>query len=69
MRREGSQVLVATHSPLLVTLPGANLIELDQSGFSRVNHFEDLSMFQHWRSFLKDPNRCLRHLLTRDDDD
>ena len=69
MRREGSQVLVATHSPLLVALPGATLIELDQSGFRRANGFESLDMVQHWRSFLKDPNRYFRHLLTQDDDD
>jgi predicted ATPase len=63
MRREGSQVLVATHSPMLVTLPGAALIELDDAGFRRVDRFEDLAMFQQWRSFLRDPNRYFRHLF------
>ena len=42
MRREGSQVLVATHSPLLVTLPGASLLELDEAGFRTVEGSENL---------------------------
>lgn len=63
MRREGSQVLVATHSPLLVTLPGATLIELDDTGFRTVNGFENLALVQQWRSFLADPKRYYRHLL------
>jgi len=32
MCREGSQVIVATHSPLLVSLPGATLLQLDDAG-------------------------------------
>lgn len=63
MRREGSQVLVATHSPLLVTLPGATLIELDDAGFRIVEGFGNLTLVQQWRSFLQDPNRYYRHLL------
>jgi len=64
MRREGSQVVVATHSPLLVTLPGATLIELDEAGFRTVNGFENLNLVQQWRSFLREPNRYFRHLLS-----
>lgn len=64
MRKEGSQVLVATHSPLLVTLPGAAVIELDEAGFRTVNGFENLALVQQWRAFLTEPNRYLRHLLS-----
>ena len=67
MRKEGSQVLVATHSPLLVTLPGANLIELDEAGFRSVSGFENLALVQQWRSFLTEPNRYFRHLLSPPD--
>lgn len=63
MRREGSQVLVATHSPLLVTLPGATLLEFDDAGFRRVDGFENLNLIKQWRAFLREPNRYLRHLL------
>lgn len=64
MRREGSQVLVSTHSPLLVTLPGATLIELDEAGFRTVDGFENLELVRQWRTFLDEPNRYLRHLLS-----
>jgi predicted ATPase len=67
MRREGSQVVVATHSPLLVTLPGANLIELDETGFRAVSSFEQLNLVQQWRAFLAEPKRYLRHLLDQHD--
>jgi predicted ATPase len=64
MRREGSQVVVATHSPLLVTLPGATLLELVDAGFRRVDGFENLNLVQQWRSFLKEPGRYFRHLFS-----
>jgi predicted ATPase len=67
MRREGSQVVVATHSPLLVTLPGASLIELDEAGFRAVSSYEQLNLVQQWRSFLTEPKRYLRHLLDQRD--
>jgi len=63
MRREGSQVLVATHSPLLVSLPGATLLEVDRTGLHYVDRFDNLSVVTHWRSFLENPERYLRHLL------
>jgi len=65
MRSEGSQILVATHSPLLVTLPGATLIELDESGFRTVVGFENLSLVQQWRAFLSEPRRYFQHLFSR----
>ncbi len=63
MRREGSQILVATHSPLLVTLPGATLLELNDSGIHRVECFERLDLVQQWRAFLTDPEAYYRHLF------
>lgn len=63
MRREGSQVIVATHSPLLASLPGATLLELDATGIHRVERFDDLEIVKSWRSYLAAPERYLRHLL------
>jgi predicted ATPase len=63
MRREGSQVVVATHSPLLMSLPGAALFELGDHGIRRVDRWEDLDLVQSWRSFLEAPPRFLRHLF------
>jgi predicted ATPase len=63
MRREGSQVIVATHSPLLVALPGATLLQLGDDGIRKVESYEDLALVQHWRAFLTGPGRYLRHLV------
>ena len=62
LRREGAQVLCATHSPLLASLPGATLLELDGAGFSE-KAYEELDLVRDWRGFLSAPDRYLRHLL------
>jgi predicted ATPase len=62
MRGEGSQVIVATHSPLLVALPGAALLELGEWGI-RPAAYDELDVVQSWRAFLDGPEAYLRHLL------
>lgn len=57
-----SQVICATHSPILTALPGATILELDDSGFRQVE-WSDLELVRHWRTYLADPDRYLRHLL------
>ena len=64
MRQEGSQVIVSTHSPILVSLPGATILELGEHGIRIVESAHDLGLIQHWRSFLDSPERYLRHLLS-----
>jgi predicted ATPase len=63
MREEGSQVIVATHSPLLVSLPGATLFEAGEWGLRRVAAYDDLDLVESWRAFLQRPDLYLRHLL------
>jgi predicted ATPase len=58
----GSQVVSATHSPLLTALPGATLLELDESGFHETR-WEDLELVDHWRRYLGSPMSYLRHVL------
>ena len=62
MAKRGTQVLCATHSPILAALPGAHLLELGEWGI-RETAYEDLEIVQHYRSFLDAPGRYLRHLL------
>lgn len=62
LAEEGSQVVVATHSPVLSALPGADVVELGPHGLRRTA-WEDLEVVGHWRSYLDDPARYLRHLL------
>jgi predicted ATPase len=57
----GSQILLATHSPVLAALPGATLLQLDDEGCTEVA-FDDADIVVAWRSFLEAPGRYLRHL-------
>ncbi|MBN9608911.1 MAG: hypothetical protein BGO26_15095 [Actinobacteria bacterium 69-20] len=66
LRAEGSQVIVATHSPLIAALPGATLIELGDWGW-RETSWEEADMTWNWRAFLDAPGRFLRHLLADTD--
>jgi predicted ATPase len=65
MRREGSQVIVATHSPLLVSLPGATLLELGEHGIREVPRWEDLELVASWKHFLSRPEQFLQHLIEK----
>lgn len=58
----GSQVVLATHSPLLAALPGATIWEAGEWGLRRAR-WEELDLVQGWRGFLEAPERYLRHLV------
>jgi predicted ATPase len=58
---EKSQVIMATHSPLLAACPGATVLEIGEHGI-RPTSWADLDVVAHWRSFLDEPRRYLRHL-------
>ena len=58
----GAQVLCATHSPLLAALPGARILEVGAWGL-REAAYGDLELVRHWRSYLEEPMRYLRHVL------
>ncbi len=59
---EGGQVLCATHSPVLAAMPGATILEVGDWGLRRTT-WEELELVQHWRRYLDDPQRYLRHVL------
>jgi predicted ATPase len=65
MRAAGSQILLATHSPILAAVPGARIYELDETGLRCVD-YDDMHVVQAWRAFLDAPDRYLRHLFTSD---
>ena len=62
LAESGSQVLCATHSPILASLPGADIVEVDDHGMQRTP-WEELQLVTHWRRYLDDPASYLRHLL------
>jgi predicted ATPase len=58
----GSQVVVATHSPIVAAVPGAHLLELGPWGI-RPASWEDLGLVISWRQFMRDPQAFFRHLF------
>jgi predicted ATPase len=62
LAESGAQLLCATHSPLLAALPGATLLEVGPWGM-RPTTFEDLELVGHWKAYLAEPMRYLRHVL------
>ena len=60
--REDSQLIIATHSPILMSLPGAEILQFSQEGIAPVS-YRDTEHYQVTRRFLEDPERMLRYLL------
>jgi predicted ATPase len=61
----GSQLVVATHSPVVAATPGATILEVGEWGL-RATSWEELELVGSWRRFLADPERYLRYLLAED---
>lgn len=62
MVASGSQLIVATHSPLLLAYPGGRIYSFDRTPV-REESFDSLDHIQITRDFLQEPGRYLRHLL------
>jgi predicted ATPase len=58
----GAQAIVATHSPIVLSLPNAQILEFGTWGV-RETSADDLDLLRDWRSFLNGPERWLRGLL------
>jgi predicted ATPase len=56
-----AQFIVATHSPLLLALPGARILSFDD-GAIRETKYDDLPHVVLTRGFLAEPDRYLRQL-------
>lgn len=60
--REGSQFVIATHSPMLMALPGAALLSFE-AGAIRAVAYDDVEHVRVTRDFLAAPERYLRQLF------
>jgi predicted ATPase len=70
-RRGGVQFIIATHSPIILTFPGATLLSFDENGIAPTR-LEDTAHYQITRGILEHPERYWRHLLAaaeQNDDD
>jgi len=62
LAESGSQVLCATHSPVIAALPRATILETGDWGI-RKTVWEDLELVQNWRAYLRHPEQYLRLIL------
>ena len=60
--RADSQFLIATHSPLLMAMPNAQVLEISQQGIAPV-HYRQTEHFQVMKAFLDAPERMMGRLL------
>lgn len=61
MVSEDAQFIIATHSPILLALPGARILDFDAQPV-RWAAYEELEHVRLTREFLADPERFLRRL-------
>ena len=57
-----SQAIVATHSPILMSHPNADLLWIDEDGITR-RELADIEHWRHMKRFMADPEGSLRRLL------
>ena len=65
LAKRGAQFIISTHSPILITLPGADIIQFSDEGLKHVS-YQDTEHFQVTKDFLSNPDRMLRILLEED---
>jgi len=60
--KKGSQFIIATHSPILLSYPGSSIYELSKDGINKVQ-YEDIEHVKLTKEFLNDPSQYLRRLF------
>lgn len=66
-RQGNSQFLIATHSPILFSYPGATVNLLDGDGL-RETDYRETEHYQLTRRFLEAPERYFRHLFAAEEE-
>jgi len=61
-----AQFIIATHSPILLSYPGATIFSLDNN--LEPIHYKDTEHYQITKNFLDNPESYFRHLFSNDDD-
>ena len=59
---DGSQFIIATHSPILMAFPNAEIFEFSEDGINKVS-YKETKHYQVTKSFLDDPERMLHYLI------
>ena len=60
--KKNSQFIIATHSPILMTFPNAEILEFSQDGIKKVK-YQETEHFNITKHFLDNPEKMLHYLL------
>ncbi len=63
LTQQGSQFIIATHSPILLAFPDATIYQLSESGIQHTK-YDDIDHVKLSRDFLSNPEVYLKHLLS-----
>ncbi|MCD5324874.1 MULTISPECIES: AAA family ATPase [Pontibacillus] len=61
MVKKDAQFIIATHSPILMALPDADIYQIEEGSLKKIA-FEDSEHVKLTKDFLEQPERYLRHL-------
>ena len=59
---KNSQFIVSTHSPILMTFPGAEVLEITEEGIQSVD-YKDTEHFMITKRFMDAPEKIIEDLL------
>lgn len=62
--QKNSQLLIATHSPILMACPNAEILQLTEDGIQSVA-YRETEHYKLTRQFLEQPEQMIRYLLER----
>lgn len=65
LAKNGSQFIIATHSPILMSIPNSDVFELSENGINRVE-YQQTEQYKLNKLFYENPERML-HLLFDED--
>ena len=60
--KNNSQFIIATHSPILMAFPNAQILQFSASGIEKVKYYET----EHYKTtklFIEDPEKMMYHLI------
>ena len=62
---KGSQFIIATHSPILMAFPGAEILQLSEKGIERLD-YKDTEHYQVTKMFLDNPEQMIGYLFSEE---
>ena len=62
---KNSQFIIATHSPILMAFPNAEILEFTKDGIRKVS-YQDTEHFKITKTFLENPEKMLHYLFNKD---